>query len=71
MSRENAVGEALVVAKIEIGFRAVVEHINFSVLERVHRPGINIEIGIKFLENDSQTTGFEQRAKRGRGQAFA
>src|SRR5207245_9678789 len=56
---------------IEISFRAVVEHINFSVLERVHRPGINIQIRIKFLENHPQTTRFEQRAKRRGSQAFA
>ena len=71
MPCKDAVGEAFVVAKIEISLRAVVEHVNFSVLERVHRPGINIEIRIKFLQNDPQTTGFEQRAKRGRSQAFA
>ena len=24
-------------AEVEIGFRAVVEHVNFAVLERIHR----------------------------------
>ena len=71
MSREHAIGESLVVAKIQISLRAVVEHINFAVLERVHRPGINIQIRIKFLQNDPQTTRFEQCAKRSCGQAFA
>ena len=71
MSSKDTIGEALVVTKIEIGLSAVVEHINFPVLERVHRPGINIQIRIEFLENYAQTTGFEQRAERGCGQAFA
>ncbi len=35
-------GEALVVAKIEIGFRAVVRHIHFAVLIGRHRAGINV-----------------------------
>ena len=69
--RENAIGESLVVAEIEIGFRAVVQHVNFAVLERIHRSGIDIEIRIKFLENNAQTARFEQRAERSRGQPFA
>ena len=54
MPREDAVGKALVMAQIKIGFRAVVEHINFPVLERIHRPGIDVEIRIKLLEDNPQ-----------------
>jgi hypothetical protein len=40
--------------KVEIGLRAVVQHINFAVLKRTHRPRVDIEIGIEFLENNAQ-----------------
>ena len=69
--REDAVGEALVMAKIEIGLRAVVQHVNFAVLKRIHRPRIDIEIGIELLEHNAQTAQLEQRSERSRGQAFA
>jgi hypothetical protein len=38
-------GEALVMAEIEIGLRAVVGHEHFAVLIRRHRSGIEVEIG--------------------------
>jgi hypothetical protein len=37
--RQDAIGEALVMAEIEIGFRAVVQHIHLAVLEGIHRAG--------------------------------
>ena len=70
MSSKDTIGEALVMAKIEIRLRAVVEHVNFPVLKRVHRSWINIQIRIEFLENNAQTTRFKQCAERGCGQAF-
>src|SRR4029453_15872197 len=57
--------------KIGVGFRAVVQHINFAMLEWIHRPGINVEIRIEFLENNAQTTQLKQRAERRRSQPFA
>ena len=71
MAREDAIGEALVMTEIEIGLRAVVEHVNFAVLKWVHCPRIDIEIRVEFLEDDAQTAQLEQRAKRSRGQTFA
>ena len=57
--------------EIEIGLRAVVQHINFAVLKRAHRSRIDIEIGIEFLENNAQPAQFKQGAERSRGQTFA
>ena len=71
MSRENTVGEALVVTKIQIGLCAVVEHINFAVLERIHRSGIDVQIRIEFLEDNAQAAQLKQCTERSRGQAFA
>ena len=42
-------------AQIEIGLSAIVQDIDFAVLERAHRSRIDIEIGIEFLENDAQS----------------
>src|ERR1035437_951270 len=69
--RELDVGEALVMAEVEVGLRAVVEHINFAVLIWTHRAGINIEIRVELLQRDFQAAIFEQRAERGSGQTFA
>ena len=69
--RKDAVSEALVMAKIEIRLRTVVQDINFTMLERIHRSRIDIEIGIEFLEDNAQTTQLKQRAERSRGQALA
>ncbi len=58
-------------AEVEIGLRAVVQDINFAMLERVHRPRIDVQVGIEFLKNDPQAAQFEQGAEGGRRQAFA
>jgi hypothetical protein len=37
------------VAQVQVCFRAVVEHVDFTVLVRAHRPGIYVDVGIEFL----------------------
>src|SRR5271155_2824359 len=59
------IGEALVVAQIEIGFRAVIGHENFAVLIRAHRAGINVQVGIALLEGNFEAAAFEQAAHGG------
>src|SRR3954468_17253501 len=71
MPRKNAIGETLVVPKIEIGFGAIIQHIDLAVLKWTHRSRIDIEIGIEFLKNDAQPAQLEQRAESGRRQPFA
>ena len=71
VARENAIGEALVMAEIEIGLRAIIEHIDFAVLERIHRARIDVEIGIELLEDDAQSAQLEKRAEGSSRQAFA
>jgi len=39
--------ETLVMAQIEIGFRAVTGHEHLAVLKRAHGAGINIDVGVK------------------------
>jgi hypothetical protein len=68
---EVRVREALVVAEVEVGFRAVIEHIHFAVLVRVHRAGVDVQVRVKLLHDDLQAAQFEQGAEGGGGEAFA
>ena len=42
-------------AQVQVRLGAVIQHIDFSVLIRVHGAGIDIEIRIKFLESDLES----------------
>ncbi len=69
--RQHTGGEALVVTKVEVGLRAIVEHIDFAMLVWRHGAGIDIEIGIKFLHQHLEPAVFEQRADGCCGKSFA
>ena len=62
--------ETLVMAKVEIGFRAIVSDKHFAVLIRRHRAGINIQVGIALLEGNAKAATFKQAAHRSRCHAF-
>src|SRR5258708_16213915 len=47
--REFAIGESLVMAKVQVGFGSIIEDINLAVLIGVHRAWIDVEIGVKLL----------------------
>ena len=63
--------EALVVAEIEIGFRAVVGHENLAVLQRAHRARIDVDIRVHLEQRHAQSARLEQRAERSRRQSLA
>ena len=65
------VGEALVVAKIEVGFGAVVGDKHFPVLIGRHGARINVQVGIALLEGDFQAAAFEKTADRSGGNALS
>ena len=71
MTRENAIREALVMSEIEIGLSAIVQDVNFPVLERIHRPRVDIEIGIELLQNNAQPARFQKSSERSSRQTFA
>ena len=52
------IDESLIMSKIQIGFCTILRDKNFTMLDRVHRAGINIDIRIKFLHGDLITSGF-------------
>jgi hypothetical protein len=58
---EVLVGEAFVVAEVEVGLGAVVEHEHLAVLERVHRPRVDVHVGVELLERDAEPAGAEER----------
>ena len=68
---KRAGGEALVMAEVEVGLSAVVEHVNLTVLVGVHRPRIHVEVGVEFLDSYREAPRFEQRAERASCEALA
>ena len=65
------VGEALVVAEVEVGLGAVVGHEHFAVLERRHRAGIDVDVRIELEIGDADAAGGEDRGEGGGGDALA
>jgi len=65
------VGEALVMAEIEISLGAVVGDEYLSVLEGRHGARIHIEVGIELHQVDFQPATFQQAAHRSRRQTLA
>ena len=65
------VEEALVVADVEVGLGAVVGDEDLTVLERVHRPGVDVEVGVELLHGDPQAAHLEQAAEAGGRQPLA
>ena len=64
------VSETLVMAQVEISFRAIVSHKDFSVLKRRHRAGIDVDVRIEFDQGDPQASALEQATDRRRCQAL-
>ncbi len=57
--RKDAVSKALVMAEVEIGLCAVIQHVNFAMLEWVHCSRIDIQIWVELLENNAQASRFK------------
>ena len=53
------VDETLVMAQVQIRFRAVIGYENFSVLVRAHRARVNVDVWIEFLDCDVQSSVFQ------------
>ena len=71
VAREWRVGEALVVAEVEVGFGAVVGDEDFAVLEGRHGSGIDVEVGVELHHVDAQAAALKQAADGSGGQTFA
>ena len=65
------VGEALVVAEVEVGLGAVIEHEHLAVLERVHRTRVDVDVRVELLVGHVEAAGLEETAQRGGGNPLA
>src|SRR4051794_15624918 len=65
------VGEALVVAQVEVGLRPVLGHEHLAVLERAHRARVDVDVGVELLDRHGQAARHQQLAHRGGGDALA
>ena len=65
------VDEALIMSEVQIRLRAVVRDKHLAVLNRVHRAGIHIQIGIELLHRDAVAARLQQTPERGRCDALA
>ena len=71
VARERRMGEALVVAQVEVGLGAVVGDKNLAVLEGRHGARIDVEIGVELHHVDAQAAALKQAADGGRCQTLA
>ena len=68
---QRLIHEALVVAEVQVGLRAVVGDEALAVLVGTHRAGVHIEIGVEFLVLHAQPALLQQAAERRRADALA
>ncbi len=69
--RYRGVGEALVVAEVEVGLRAVLRDEDLPVLEGVHGAGVHVDIGVELFQGDREAPRFEKGAYRGGSKSLA
>ena len=62
--------EALVMAQVQVGLGAVFGDEDLAVLERAHRAGIDVDVGIELEEGDFEAARFENSGQRRGGNAF-
>ncbi len=63
-AEEVLVDEALVVADVEVGLGSVLGHEDLAVLERAHRPRVDVQVRVELLELDAQPARLEQATER-------
>src|SRR5205085_11390646 len=64
-------GEALVVAEVEVRLGTVIGDEDLAVLERRHRPRIDVDVRVELLQRDLEAARLEQSADGGGGDALA
>ena len=62
---EVDVEEALVVADVQVRLRAILGDEDLSVLEGVHRAGVDVDVRVELLHDDAQATGPQQTTQTG------
>ena len=70
-ARGVLVGEALVVAEVEVGLGAVLGDEDLAVLEGAHRPRVDVDVGVELLQLHPVAARDEEAADRGGGDPLA
>ena len=65
------VDKTLIVSQVQIRFRSVVRYKHLSVLNRIHRAGIHIQIRIKLLHGDMIASCLQKSSERSRCNSFS
>ncbi len=68
---EVGVEESLVVPDVEVRLRTVVGHEDLAVLERVHRPRVDVEVGVELLHGHAETASLQKGSEAGGGEPLA
>src|SRR5262249_28044890 len=71
IAAEGGIGEALVVAQVQVGLGAVVQDVNLTVLVGVHRARIDVQVRVELLEADAQAAVLQEHANAGGREALA
>ena len=71
IARQLRVREPFIVPEVQVGLGAVFRHEHFAVLKRTHRAGIDVQIGIAFLNVDFEAATFEETTDGGSCYALA
>ena len=71
VSRQARVGVALVMPEIEIGLGAIFGDVHFTVLVRVHRTRVEIDVRIELLQRHFEAMSLEKQPDRRRREPFA
>src|SRR3989338_26130 len=64
------IDESFVMAQVKVSFSAVLGYVNFAMLIRVHRAGVNINIWIQFHHGDFKDASLHNLADRCRSDAL-
>ena len=65
------VQEPLVVAQVEVGFGPVVGYVALAVLVGVEGAGVDVDVGVKLLDGDSEPPRLQKLGQRGGNNSFA
>ena len=68
---QGFIDETLVVTEIEIGLGAVLGDEDLAVLIRIHRPRIDVDVGVELLDRDGDAAGLEQSTEARGGDPLA
>ena len=62
VARQALVDETLVVTEVEVGLAAVIGDEHLTVLERVHRPRVDVDVRVELLQRDAQPPQLQEAA---------